>query len=146
DVVGARGAAVPRNAEEEHRRRGAVGAGRPEHRRGVVCRRAVAQLESELGAGPVRGQAGSDRFPLLRNAHRAKTSTACVVNHPPRLWYLVSDFDRGRDFYKRMLGFDETFVDWGDKWSKLERGSMRIALAQGEPTLSGGVAAIDVDD
>ncbi len=64
----------------------------------------------------------------------------------PRVWYLVRDFDRGRDFYKRLLGFDETFVDWDDKWSKLERGGMRIALAEGEPTLSGGVAAIDVED
>jgi catechol 2,3-dioxygenase-like lactoylglutathione lyase family enzyme len=63
-----------------------------------------------------------------------------------RVWYLVRDFDRGRDFYKRMLGFDETYVDWDDKWSRLERGSMRIALAEGEPTMSGGVAAIDVDD
>jgi catechol 2,3-dioxygenase-like lactoylglutathione lyase family enzyme len=64
----------------------------------------------------------------------------------PRVWYLVRDFDRGRDFYKRLLGFDETFVDWDDKWSKLENGHMRIALAEGEPTLSGGVAAVDVDD
>ena len=63
-----------------------------------------------------------------------------------RVWYLVRDFDRGRDFYKRLLGFEETFVDWDDKWSKLQRGTMRIALAEGEPTLSGGVAAIDVDD
>ncbi len=64
----------------------------------------------------------------------------------PRVWYLVRDFDRGRDFYKRLLGFDETFVDSDDKWAKLERGTMRIALAEGEPTLSGGVAAIDVND
>jgi catechol 2,3-dioxygenase-like lactoylglutathione lyase family enzyme len=64
----------------------------------------------------------------------------------PRVWYLVRDFDRGRDFYKRLLGFDETFVDWDDKWSKLEKGPMRIALAEGEPTLSGGVAAVDVED
>ena len=64
----------------------------------------------------------------------------------PRVWYLVRDFDKGRDFYKRLLGFDETFVDWDDKWSKLEKGEMRIALAEGEPTLSGGVAAVDVDD
>jgi catechol 2,3-dioxygenase-like lactoylglutathione lyase family enzyme len=64
----------------------------------------------------------------------------------PRVWYLVRDFDRGRDFYKRLLGFDETFVDWDDKWSKLERGPMRIALAEGEPTMSGGVAAVDVVD
>jgi predicted enzyme related to lactoylglutathione lyase len=64
----------------------------------------------------------------------------------PRVWYLVRDFDRGRDFYKRLLGFDETYVDWDDRWSRLERGAMRIALAEGEPTPSGGVAAIDVDD
>ena len=55
----------------------------------------------------------------------------------PRVWYLVRDFDRGRDFYKRLLGFDETFVDWDDKWSRLERGRMRIALAEGEPTMGG---------
>ena len=64
----------------------------------------------------------------------------------PRVWYLVRDFDRGRDFYKRLLGFDETFVDWDDKWSRLERGRMRIALAEGEPTMGGGVAAVDVED
>jgi catechol 2,3-dioxygenase-like lactoylglutathione lyase family enzyme len=64
----------------------------------------------------------------------------------PRVWYLVRDFDRGRDFYKRLLGFDETFVDWDDKWSKLEKDGMLIALAEGEPTLSGGVATVDVDD
>jgi catechol 2,3-dioxygenase-like lactoylglutathione lyase family enzyme len=63
----------------------------------------------------------------------------------PRIWYLVRDFDLGRDFYKRLLGFDETYVDWGDKWSKLERGEMKIALAEGEP-VEGGVAMVDVDD
>ena len=63
-----------------------------------------------------------------------------------RVWYLVRDFDRGRDFYKRVLGFDETYVDWDDRWSKLERGAMRIAIGEGEPTLGGGVAAVDVDD
>jgi catechol 2,3-dioxygenase-like lactoylglutathione lyase family enzyme len=68
------------------------------------------------------------------------------VSLDPRVWYLVRDFDKGRDFYKRLLGFEETFVDWDDKWSKLQRGPMRIALAEGEPTLSGGVAAIDVED
>jgi catechol 2,3-dioxygenase-like lactoylglutathione lyase family enzyme len=63
-----------------------------------------------------------------------------------RVWYLVRDFDRGRDFYKRMLGFEETFVDWDDRWATLERGEMRIALAEGEPTDEGGVATVDVDD
>jgi catechol 2,3-dioxygenase-like lactoylglutathione lyase family enzyme len=64
----------------------------------------------------------------------------------PRVWYLVRDFDLGRDFYKRVLGFEETFVDWDDKWSRLESGGMRIALAEGEPTHDGGVATVDVDD
>ena len=63
-----------------------------------------------------------------------------------RVWYLVRDFDLGRDFYKRLLGFEETFVDWDDKWSRLQKGSMRIALAEGEPTEHGGVATVDVDD
>ena len=63
----------------------------------------------------------------------------------PRVWYLVRDFDLGRDFYKRVLGFDETFVDWDDKWTKLEHGSMRIAIAEGEPS-EGGVATVDVAD
>jgi predicted enzyme related to lactoylglutathione lyase len=44
-----------------------------------------------------------------------------------------------------MLGFDETYVDWDDKWSKLEKGTMRIALAEGEP-VECGVATVDVRD
>ena len=63
----------------------------------------------------------------------------------PRVWYFVREFDQGRDFYKRLLGFDETFVDWEDKWSKLEHGPMKIALSEGEPT-EAGVAMIDVAD
>ena len=63
-----------------------------------------------------------------------------------RVWYLVRDFDRGRDFYKRVLGFEETFVDWDDRWAKLEHGDMRIALAEGEPNPEGGVATVDVCD
>jgi catechol 2,3-dioxygenase-like lactoylglutathione lyase family enzyme len=69
------------------------------------------------------------------------------VIQPPRVWYLVRDFDRGRDFYKRLLGFEETYVDWDDRWSKLERGPMRIALAEGDPAeANGGVAMVDVED
>jgi len=63
----------------------------------------------------------------------------------PRVWYFVPEFDSGRDFYKRLLGFEETFVDWEDKWSKLEHGGMRIALSEGEPT-EAGVAMVDVAD
>jgi len=63
----------------------------------------------------------------------------------PRVWYFVRDFELGRDFYKRVLGFEESFVDFDDKWAKLERGEMRIALSEGEPG-NGGVAMVDVDD
>jgi catechol 2,3-dioxygenase-like lactoylglutathione lyase family enzyme len=64
----------------------------------------------------------------------------------PRVVYLVHDFDLGRDFYKRVLGFEETFVDFDEKWATLERGSMHIALSQGDPNPEGGVATVDVDD
>jgi catechol 2,3-dioxygenase-like lactoylglutathione lyase family enzyme len=63
----------------------------------------------------------------------------------PRVWYFVRDFDLGRDFYKRVLGFAETYVDFDDKWAKLERGEMRIAVSEGEPS-NAGVAMVDVDD
>lgn len=62
-----------------------------------------------------------------------------------RVWYLVRDFDQGRDFYKRVLGFEETFVDFDDKWAKLKHGEMLIALGEGEP-VEAGVATVDVPD
>jgi len=64
----------------------------------------------------------------------------------PRVIYQVTDFDRGRDFYKRVLGFEETFVDFDDRWATLSRGGMHIAVTQGEPNPEGGVAMVDVDD
>jgi catechol 2,3-dioxygenase-like lactoylglutathione lyase family enzyme len=63
----------------------------------------------------------------------------------PRVWYFVRDFERGRDFYKRVLGFEETAVDFDDRWAKLQRGDMRIAVAEGEP-MNAGVAMVDVTD
>jgi catechol 2,3-dioxygenase-like lactoylglutathione lyase family enzyme len=63
-----------------------------------------------------------------------------------RVWYLVEDLDRGRDFYKRVLGFEEIFVDWDARTAYLERGEMQIGLGEGEPDPDGGVATIDVDD
>ena len=63
-----------------------------------------------------------------------------------RVWYFVRDLDAGRAFYTGRLGFSETYVDEDDRWAKLERGAMQIALAEGEPSDDGGVATIDVDD
>ncbi len=62
-----------------------------------------------------------------------------------RVWYFVRDLDAGRAFYTGKLGFSETYDDEDDRWVKLERGEMRIALAEGEPAVDGGVATIDVD-
>ena len=63
-----------------------------------------------------------------------------------RVWYFVRDLNAGRAFYTRKLGFSETYVDEDDRWAKLERGGMEIALAEGEPNEDGGVATVDVDD
>ncbi len=61
------------------------------------------------------------------------------------VWYRVRDLDEGRAFYREKLGFDETFFDGEARWSRLERGSMEIALTEGEPE-DGGVAHVDVPD
>ena len=63
-----------------------------------------------------------------------------------RVWYFVRDLEAGRAFYTGKLGFTESYFDEDDRWAKLERGEMRIALAEGEPQEDGGVATIDVDD
>ena len=62
------------------------------------------------------------------------------------VWYRVRDLDKARAFYRDTLGFEEVFVDFDDGWSRLQHGSMEIALAEGEPDESGGVAHVDVDD
>ena len=61
------------------------------------------------------------------------------------VWYRVRDFDSGRSFYRDQLGFEETYVDWQERWARLKNGPMEIALAEGEPE-DGGVAHVDVED
>jgi catechol 2,3-dioxygenase-like lactoylglutathione lyase family enzyme len=62
------------------------------------------------------------------------------------VWYRVRDLDRARAFYRDTLGFEEVFVDFDDGWSRLRHGQMEIALAEGDPEESGGVAHVDVAD
>ena len=62
------------------------------------------------------------------------------------VWYQVRDLDTARAFYRDRLCFTETFVDWDDRWARLERGGMEIAIAEGEPREDGGVAHVDVED
>ena len=62
-----------------------------------------------------------------------------------KVWYRVRDLGAGRDFYTRVLGFRETYLDADGTWATLERNGMEIALAEGEPE-EGGVATVDVED
>src|SRR5688500_8950404 len=64
------------------------------------------------------------------------------------VWYRVRELDAARAFYRDVLGFEETFVDWGDRWAKLVHGAMEVALSEGEPDGEGegGVAHVDVED
>jgi catechol 2,3-dioxygenase-like lactoylglutathione lyase family enzyme len=61
-----------------------------------------------------------------------------------RILYQVRDLDTARAFYTGKLGFTETDAD--GTWAELERGDMRIALAEGEPLPDGPVASVDVLD
>ena len=64
----------------------------------------------------------------------------------PPVWYHVRDLDAARRFYREVMGFEETFFDGEGRWSKLRRGQMEVALAEGEPEPDGSVAHVDVDD
>jgi catechol 2,3-dioxygenase-like lactoylglutathione lyase family enzyme len=64
----------------------------------------------------------------------------------PKIWYYVRDLDAGRRFYREILGFDETAVDFGERWSHLQHGEMELGLAEGEPQPDGAIAAVDVTD
>jgi catechol 2,3-dioxygenase-like lactoylglutathione lyase family enzyme len=68
------------------------------------------------------------------------------------IWYRVSDLEAARDFYTRTFGFEQVYVDNEDRWARLVRGGVEIALAEGE--FSGGgaegeddvIATLDVAD
>lgn len=64
----------------------------------------------------------------------------------PTVWYHVKDLDAARRFYRDTLDFEETAVDFDERWSHLRRGAMEIGLAQGDPRDDGVVAHVDVDD
>jgi catechol 2,3-dioxygenase-like lactoylglutathione lyase family enzyme len=62
------------------------------------------------------------------------------------VWYHVRDLDAARRFYREVMGFEETYFDDEGRWSKLERGQMEVALAEGEPEPDGSVAHVEVED
>ena len=65
---------------------------------------------------------------------------------PPTVWYHVKDLDEARRFYRDTLDFDEVAVDFQERWSHVQRGSMEVGLAEGDPRDDGVVAHVDVDD
>ena len=48
------------------------------------------------------------------------------------IWYRVTDLDAARDFYKRIFGFEQVYVDEEDRWARMVRNGVEIALAEGE--------------
>ncbi len=64
----------------------------------------------------------------------------------PTVWYYVRDLDGARRFYRETLGFEETGVDFSERWSLLKHGEMEIGLSEGEPREDAGVAHVDVVD
>jgi catechol 2,3-dioxygenase-like lactoylglutathione lyase family enzyme len=64
----------------------------------------------------------------------------------PTVWYYVRDLDAARGFYRETLGFEETAVDFNERWSHLQHGEMQIGLTEGEPQEEGAVAHVDVPD
>ncbi|MES1246164.1 MAG: VOC family protein [Actinomycetota bacterium] len=65
---------------------------------------------------------------------------------PPTVWYHVKSLDAARRFYREALGFEETAVDFDERWSHLRHGDMEVGLAEGDPQEDGAVAHVDVDD
>ncbi|HWX08614.1 MAG TPA: VOC family protein [Gaiellaceae bacterium] len=64
----------------------------------------------------------------------------------PAVWYHVRDLEEARRFYRETLGFEETAIDFNERWSHLEHGQMEIGLAEGEPQDDGVVAHVEVTD
>ena len=62
------------------------------------------------------------------------------------IWYTVSDLEAARAFYTLQLGFEEIYVDEEDRWVRLRREGVELALAEGEGEASEAVAAVDVPD
>ena len=48
------------------------------------------------------------------------------------VWYRVSDLEAAQDFYKRAFGFEEVYKDEEDRWARMVRNRLEIALAEGE--------------
>lgn len=64
----------------------------------------------------------------------------------PTVWYHVRELDAARAFYREVLGFEETAIDFSKRWAHLRRGEMEVGLAEGVPQPDGAVAHVDVEN
>jgi len=48
------------------------------------------------------------------------------------IWYQVTDLEAAQDFYKRTFGFEQVYKDEEDRWARMVRDGLEIALAEGE--------------
>jgi len=48
------------------------------------------------------------------------------------IWYHVTDLEAAQDFYKRTFGFEQVYKDEEDRWARMVRNGLEIALAEGE--------------
>ena len=48
------------------------------------------------------------------------------------IWYHVTDLEAAQDFYQRTFGFEQVSKDEEDRWARLVRNGLEIALAEGE--------------
>ena len=62
------------------------------------------------------------------------------------IWYHVRDLEAARTFYSQTLGFDEAYVDEEDRWARLTRGNVEVAIAEGDPEEEEAVLTLDVPD
>jgi catechol 2,3-dioxygenase-like lactoylglutathione lyase family enzyme len=60
------------------------------------------------------------------------------------IWYRVSDLEAARSFYVNRLGFEEVYFDEEDRWVRLRRNGVEIAISDAE--FQELVATIVVDD
>jgi catechol 2,3-dioxygenase-like lactoylglutathione lyase family enzyme len=59
------------------------------------------------------------------------------------VWYRVSDLEAARAFYTEQLGFEEVYFDAEDRWIRLVRDDVEIAISDGE--FEGDADAVSVD-
>jgi catechol 2,3-dioxygenase-like lactoylglutathione lyase family enzyme len=66
------------------------------------------------------------------------------------IWYRVSDLEAARTFYTERLGFEEVYFDKEDRWIRLVRNGVEIAISDAEFDGAASdeevVAAVEVDD